>query len=342
MDKKRLKGIICFFGLLILTLVIIAFLLINKKPVICSDGTPSETCSQVMPYFCEDGKLIEKASICECPENSSQNLESCISSYQTNPKNISLEYTLNGKKKSIDFVLYQGANDYISKLSSSINQSENPSLLDFRLKNLNQQIQMQFLYPLLLEIEEITPNKEDQMRIAVSLVQNIPFESSNKTIQVGNEKIAYQRRAYEILYEQKGVCSEKSELLVFLLRELGYNSAFIYYPLENHEAVGIKCSKKYALNNTDYCFIETTGPAIITDAKTEYLGNARLSSTPEVINISEGLTLSNNLKEFRDAKTLIKIRETMKKEGQINFIQYFQFKKIKERYGLPDFTNYQF
>lgn len=340
MDKKKSIILSCS---IIFIIGLTVFLWINlTKDKNCSDGTLINTCSNVKPYYCEKGKLVEKASVCNCQEDSIINGESCSSKYSTEPKEINLTYYLNGKEKEINFTLYKGAYDYLAGLSSSINETESPTLLDFRLKNLDNKIQMQFLYPLLIKIQEITPNKDDQMRIAISLVQNIEFGESNKTKRIGQDQIPYQRKAYEILYEGTGVCSEKSELLIFLLRGLGYNTAFIYYPLENHEAVGIKCSQEHSLNNTEYCFIETTGPSIITDDKTEYLGNSKLNSVPKIIQISQGKSLNDNVREIKDAITLMKIREKMKEKGQINFIEYFQFKKIKSRYGLPEFSNYKF
>lgn len=339
--KKKIFFIYSVIALLIVFLFIFFYPEVAREKSMCSDGTLVNECSLVQPYLCLAGKLVPKSSICGCDKNSQMFQDVCISSYQTNPKNISLDYTLNSKKGSINFTVYEGVYDYVSKVSSFIDLEKNPSLLDFRLKNLNEPIQKQFIYPLILQIQQITSNKEDQMRIAISIVQNIPFGNSKKSLDIGPISMPYQRKAYEVLYDLQGVCSEKSELLIFLLRGLGYNTAFIYFPLENHEAVGIKCTSKFSIQNTGYCFIETTGPAIISDYKTEYMGNIKLTSTPRIIEISEGLSLYK-IKEFNDAKTLINIREDMRKYGSINPLQHFQFKQIKKKYGLPEFSHYVF
>jgi len=45
----------------------------------CSDGTEYGKCSKTQPLFCEDGRLINKCSLCGCPENQScQEDETCI------------------------------------------------------------------------------------------------------------------------------------------------------------------------------------------------------------------------------------------------------------------------
>lgn len=206
---------------------------------------------------------------------------------------------------------------------------------------IDQKEQREFLLPLVIEIEKITKDKTDQARIAISLVQNIPFGNSSKTAQYGNIAIEYQRYSYEVLYDMKGICSEKSDLMIFLLREIDME-LLLYYSLENHEAVGIKCPSERA-NTGDFCFIETTGPSIITDDRTDYFGTVRkLISSPQVTNISDGISLRNDLYEYQDAQILISIRDYMKKYGTINPIQYLQFKNLKNEYGLVNSNEYTF
>ncbi len=338
MKKKEIILILSVSFLIIITVFFILLFTIGA----CNDGTKNNKCSSIKPYFCSGRILAEKASVCGCENTSVIEGEKCVSEFQSEPKNITLEYVLRGSKGEIDFVVYKKMADYLSKLPRYINSYENPTLLDFRLRTLDEKQQRELLLPLVVLIEKETGSKEDQARIAISLVQNIPFGNSNKTLQFGNEKIEYQRYPYEVLYDMEGVCSEKSELLIFLLREIGYESSFLYYPAENHEAVGIKCPIKESFNNTEYCFIETTGPSIITDDKTEYLGGAQeLNSTPIILNIPAGMSFGRAY-EYRDANTLMSIRDTMKKYGKIGPFQFVQFKIIKARYGLIDPNEYVF
>ena len=73
---------------------------------------------------------------------------------------------------------------------------------------------------------------------------------------------------YEILYENKGVCSDKSRLLACLLKELGFGCVLFVYNSENHEAVGIKCP--------------------IPD---------------EVVHVYDGIAFNSILEEYNDAQT---------------------------------------
>ncbi|OGJ12857.1 hypothetical protein A3K82_00900 [Candidatus Pacearchaeota archaeon RBG_19FT_COMBO_34_9] len=324
----------------ILALSLISFFLFFRKNVqTCNDGTAYNECSKIKPYFCVNGILTEKASACGCSNLSKVNGDKCISEYQYEPQKIALNFTLNGEKKTIHFIVYKKLNDYLSGLPRYIDFSGNETtLLDFKLRSLNEEQQREFLLPLVVRIENLARNKEDQARIAISIIQNIPFGNSNKTSKIGNIEIEYYRYPYEVLYDFQGVCGEKSELLGFLLREIGYGSAFIYYNQENHEAMGIKCPVKKSLDNTGYCFIETTGPSIITDYRTEYVSVGQLTSIPEIIPIDGSLYFGEkNFYEYKDANTLNKIRERAKEYETINYIQHLQFNNLKKKYGLASF-----
>ncbi|VVB83985.1 Uncharacterised protein [uncultured archaeon] len=340
--KKIIIGLCALAALLLFLEIYFIFFYHNAS--FCNDGTAYNSCSNAKPYFCINGSLMEKASACGCSNSSEINSDSCVSKYQTEPKDITLSYTLRGEEKEIIFTAYSGLYSYLSAIPHYISANENPVLLDFKLRSINEEKQKELLMPLVIQIENAAKSKEDQARIAISIVQNIPFGSSNKTIQIGGIKTPYQRYPYEVLYNMSGICSEKSELLFFLLREIGYGTASLYYTAENHEAVGIKCPADRSVNNSGYCFVETTGPSIITDDQTEYIGIAsELSSVPNVIEISDGISLGNNLYEYDDAKSLIKIREKAKKnDGVINYLQHIQFERLQKKYGLISFGFYKF
>ncbi len=339
MKKRMIVGLSLIF---ILALSFIFYFLFFSRGTTCNDGTLYNECSEIKPYFCSKGILIEKASVCGCGASRKEG-DKCVSSYQIEPKNITLNYILRGERGKIDFVVYKKMYDYVSSIPRYIDSSKNPTLLDFKLNLINEPYQRELLLPLVVEIESLTKSKEDQARIAVSIVQNILFGSSNKTIRIGNSIAEYQRYPYEVLYDMGGICSEKAELLVFLLKEIGYGSAFLYYPAENHEAVGIKCQIEKS-NFDGYCFIETTAPSIISDDRTEYFGVARqLNSTPNVIIASYGLFLDENFYEYNDARDLIKIRESIQKYGGLSFIEHFKSQRLKKKYDLAVFYNsYQF
>lgn len=324
--------------LIILSLIMLVAILskVSWKPT-CGDGTLYEECSEIKPYFCSEGILIEKASICGCSDVLEINGDSCLSKYNKNPKNITLDYILRGEEKQLEFIVYEGMNNYISNLSRTISYhgEEEPSRADFKIKNIEEPEQRELLLPLVVKIQNLAKDKRDQVRIATSLVQKIPYNDSIVgTASLGNgQKLNRTRYLYETLYDVQGACEGKSELLAFLLKELGYGTVLFYYPTEDHEAVGIKCPEKYSVKETGYCFIETTGPSIISNDQVYYIEIGKLSSEPEVLFISEGDSFENAY-EFSDAKSLIKIGNAIETKGKLNFFQARKLENLREKYGL--------
>ena len=94
--------------------------------------------------------------------------------------------------------------------------------------------------------------------LVVAFVQSIPYDenkASNILARTGNETMDY---PYEVLFKNKGVCSDKSFLATVLLRGLGYGTAIFIFENENHMAVGISCPREYSNFDSGYCFVETT------------------------------------------------------------------------------------
>lgn len=347
--REFLKFLIIFLSVILMLVLIFLGILFFKayeknKIISCGDGSFYGNCSLIKPYFCDsDGQLIEKASICECSDILTRYRDLCISKYQIDAKEITLKYILDSKINEINFTVYKAMENYLSQIKRSISFSDanRPERRDFKLKNINEPQQRELLLPLITQIQNIAPNnKDNQARVAISLVQNINFGASEKNISFYRYGLNYSRYPYEVLYDNEGVCGEKSELLAFLLRELGYGVVFFYYQEENHEAIGIKCPVEYSLDGSGYCFIETSGPAIITDDKIEYVGGITLNSQPEILFISDGATFGlNNFYEYKDAQSMKKIYEDIRDDGKINFFRSYKLNNLKEKYGLVEEYN---
>ena len=252
---------------------------------------------------------------------------------ESNPQNIRLKYVLRGKTGFIQFTVYSGVNDYLSELPRSITYYEGepkPTTKDFVMKYLNNEIQREYLKPLAEEIERVTSNKDDQARIAISLVQHIPYDwDGYVTINLEG------RYPYEVIYDNRGVCGEKSQLLAFLLRELGFDAVLFNFEIENHMAVGIKCPIEYSYKNIGYCFIETVRPTIITDYQEEYVDVGKLTSTPEIIHISEGISFNSVSEEYKDAQEWIRINKLSESSGgYLDQYNYNRWLSLVNKYGI--------
>ena len=347
-NKKIFYLILIFLFVVAMFILASGFSKIVKENIhgtipFCGDGSFPGTCSLMKPYYCNGtGFLVYDANSCGCPDSGEfAKIDGfCVSAYQTSPKEISLKYVLNGEEKNLNYEVYGGLDDYLSTLKQSITYSDGQvsSRADFKLNQMNEEVERNFLLPLVLSIQNLAPgDKDTQARIAISLVQNIPFGASNKTYNFAGQNVSYSRYPYQVLYDNEGVCGEKTELLAFILRELGYGVSFFYYQDENHEALGIKCPIGESFSFTGYCFVETTGPSIITDNKLNYVGTGKLNSVPKLFFISEGLTFGqDNFYEKNDADKLINIRSFIEKHSWIGPLKKNTLEKLTKKYGLVD------
>ena len=87
----------------------------------------------------------------------------------------------------------------------------------------------------------------------IALVQYIPYDNAKL-----NQDPMQPNYPYETLYHDSGICSDKTFLTVAILRELGYGAAILDFPNLNHSAAGISCPLADSVNNSGYCYIETT------------------------------------------------------------------------------------
>lgn len=98
-----------------------------------------------------------------------------------------------------------------------------------------------------------------------AFVQYINYDSA-KADKIINEKWDADTELYfhyETVYKNKGVCTDKSILLVSLLRRMNYGAAIILLEGDKHCAVGIESTAKHTVDNSGYEYIETTAPAPI-------------------------------------------------------------------------------
>lgn len=281
----------------------------------CGDGTFYDTCSLNKPYYCEKGVLIEKSLYCGCSEGMTKERDFCVYGEFFNHKDLNFKYFFKGEVKEMSFRVYEGVNDYVSSLPRTITYSEGevPLRSDFKLNKIDDEVQRQALMPLVVKIQNMArSSKEDQARIAISFVQTIEYGESNGFLEFEGKQIKFSKFPYQVLYDGAASCEEKSELLIFLLREIGYGTSLFYYPVENHESVGIKCPIEESLMGSGYCFVETTHPSIITDDGGEYVGSGKLVFEPKIVLISEGFSLPEDVEEYKDAKILNRLRQKEK------------------------------
>ena len=248
----------------------------------------------------------------------------------TDPKIVTMSFMYDGNMCNVDYIVYKGLNDYLASLTRNITYYDDPpTTKDFIIRDLDQNHQKIVLMSLVNYIANFTEDKDDQARIAVSMVQNIPYDDIGLESGLLNSKYPY-----EIVYSQTGVCGGKSVLLTFLLRELGFSVVIFEYEQDSHRAVGIKCSYEYSYNGTGYCFVETTAPSIITDSDKEYEGVGKLSSY-ELIFICDGLSFDSVSEEYNDSIEYHRLLDLADLNGgTLSPSNYDKWMNIANKYGL--------
>jgi len=245
----------------------------------------------------------------------------------------SFTYVLDGKAGTLSVTTYAGLTDHLASLPRTLSYypgiSPKPTTRDFLMRNLDEPNQAVQLKELANKIRQATSDPSEQARIAISLVQQIPYDS----IGVASDTITG-KYPYEVLYTATGVCQEKSELLVFLLRELGFGTAIFRYDAQNHETVGIACDEAIDYLDSGYCFIETTGAAIPTYSNGTYAFD-KLTTVPEIVPASDGRRLDLS-EEYADAQAydhLVQIGPVLSQSD------YAQWQQLRQEYGL-ELANY--
>ncbi len=292
----------------------------------CNDGTFYGHCSHQKPYYCLDGNILKKASFCGCAEHQTVSGEDCVSAFEITSLERTFEYTLRGKIDSISLKTYKELNDYLSEIPRTyICDPECPSSREIEIKIINNPEQKPYLKRLAEKIKGKTSDKQEQARIAISLVQSIPYADGER-----RRNALQGRYPYEVLYDSKGVCGEKSRLLSFILSELEFGSALFHYPEEKHMTAGIKCDVEHSYKKSGYCFVETVEPIMVTYVPENYIDIGELKSDPEILQVNDGESF-NALEEYKDAREL----ERINKIGLVlEAKDYAIWRDLMKKYGI--------
>jgi hypothetical protein len=240
--------------------------------------------------------------------------------YRKSPKTTPYPYVIDGSRKSISFTTYGGLSDYFSEKSHTYRYNPNEVIMAL----LENDYQNENLQPLVETIRKSSTNPDNQAKIAISLVQHIPY---NWNKYYGTSMDWYY--PYETLYNDRGVCADKSLLLAYLLNELGYDT--VLFEFSGHMAVGVKGSPNYGFYNTGYAFIETTRPTITTYIPDTYLSGFKVSSNPNIIHLNGGKKVLDVSNEYRDAVRLKQLEGMGTVLDQTNYAEWL---RISNNYNL--------
>lgn len=197
-------------------------------------------------------------------------------------------------------------------------------------------VQRRYLDDLIFQIMQGADSIDGMARIAINIVQRIPYDHDKVRYDLRYNPECPIRFPYEVIYDNKGICSEKSLLLAFLLKELGLGVALFRFDEENHMTVGIKCPPEYGYHSTEYAFVETTGVNLITDDQMYYVSSKeygfpfiQLKSIPKLIPICSGASFDGVHQEWFDTRDLHSYQK-----NPASYFHITRYIEIARRYGL--------
>lgn len=174
------------------------------------------------------------------------------------PKNMAYSWSYDGRSYSLSMTLYGSVYDYYRREPKGVFVGEEEASLHKYLVLPPRDSSIKEVSAKLNELAAANGLSDDQkLELAASFVQNIPYDEEK-----AKTDLSHPRYPYEVLYDDKGICSDKSFLMYDILRQMGYGAAVFEYPQETHMNVGVTCPAQYSNDSSGYAVIETTNPKI--------------------------------------------------------------------------------
>lgn len=251
-----------------------------------------------------------------------------VAALETGEKKQIYPYTIRGMAQTLYFDTYDGVDTYLqNQYPDRPSDFYNVSTLEAYYQDyVSDPVQKKYLDDIIDNIHDRSYLPQERARIAISLIQHIPYKVTSRTYY-----------PYEVLSYNSGKCEEKSILAAYVLTQQGYGTALLLYYPEHHMALGLKCPRKYSVDNSGYCFVETTTPTIMTFSNGSYSGVGKLTSHPEVIRISEGDTFEQIDEEYTDARQLDTVLNSAIGNSTgfyLDSVNYNEFSYLNKKYGL--------
>lgn len=249
------------------------------------------------------------------------------------PKEISLSCDYNGKLLSIQETLYGSTNEYYKsepkKKTAYFKQNDK----DFV-----------FIYPEDKAINEITEkivtlgkinglNSDQTLDLGACMIQNIPYDSEKASKILGPNYRNYPiseiipRYPYETLYENSGLCSDKTFLGAAILGGMGYETGILTFEKEKHMALGVGAPAGYTSFGTKYSIMELTNPGFRVGDIPELDSN--IGTTTNIIQSKEELDVNSGLKNSENGKAPVGTPSDIEDVSTGS-----KYQRIIERYAL--------
>ena len=170
------------------------------------------------------------------------------------PREVSFQWEYQDQNYELKETLYQSVDEYYAKKEKGILTGQEESSIEKYLAFPKEDTTISKVSNDLVGLAS-SQNlaKDETVDLVLAFVQSIPYDKERAATD-----LTHPRYPYEILYENLGICSDKSLLADALLRNQGYGTSIFLFTKDEHMALGVACPDQYSSYNSGYCFAETT------------------------------------------------------------------------------------
>jgi hypothetical protein len=285
---------------------------------------PAPTVSQVTPQITPNVSVYDTQPI--------------YTTFETNPRYAAYNYSiLDTEKDIVGFVVYGGVFEHLYGQEHTYythNETSDNLITKLFVDSINNYYMSEFVKIII----DRYPDNGERLRMATSLVQKMEYDDvRSECIENLCEHSTDWWYPYETLYMNRGVCSDKSVLLAYLLKELGYDVVLLKFECNGggtgHMAVGIK-TMEYDYMGSGYAYIETTMPTMITYVPTNIGVNCSAPNL-SIMKISHGGLSFDVTEDYLDSVRMKELEQIANENyNLLSAEDYDDWMGIMKKYGM--------
>jgi hypothetical protein len=186
------------------------------------------------------------------------NFEDPFPAEKSEPKEISLTCDYKGNELVINHTLHGNVNQFYKN-------SDKYSKVDYvdYVYEHEEDETFNILTNKILAVANDNKLTSDQtLDLTACFIQNIPYDEAKADRILNYNESIEPRLPYETIYENSGVCSDKSFLGALIFKKLGYGVSFFEFNEQQHIATAIRVPSEYGNYSSNYAFMELTGEGL--------------------------------------------------------------------------------
>ena len=205
-----------------------------------------------------------------------------------------------GETISTSVKTHSNVSNYYKNLSSKNSYLENANFESFVYSNRNDSTIKNLASDIRSIAESRNLNDDQMLELATCFVQNIPYDEEKASTVLSNGLISNRYLAqfpYETLYENSGICTDKTYLGSALINELGYGTGILLFPDAQHMSLGISAPQGYGDFGTKYVYMEVTNPGFAPGEVPAEVNDANGRAAVSIDTLSD-ISISQNPSDF--------------------------------------------